>query len=400
MSFIADRLKAIKPSPTLAVTAKAKALKSQGVKIIDFGVGEPDFDTPDFIKDAAKKALDNGKTKYTPVPGIVALREAICAKLKKENNLDYDISEVSVGCGGKQTLYNALMATINPEDEVILPAPYWVSYAEMVALAGGKKVIVECKKETGFRLTPDLLEQAITPKTKWVIINSPSNPTGVAYKKDELTAIAEVLRKYPHVGILSDDIYEHLVYDDFKFVSILNVAPDLKNRTLVFNGLSKSFAMTGWRVGYVAGPKEIIKAINDIQSHSTSHTSSISQEASVAALNGSLDFLKERNEIFKQRRDIIVEGINSIKGLSCLKPEGAFYVYVSCEGAIGKKTEDNIIIENDTDFVTQLLEKAGVAVVQGEAFGLSPYFRISYATSTEDVKLAIKKINDFCISLR
>ena len=400
MSFVSNRLKAILPSPTLAVTTKAKELKNKGINVIDLGVGEPDFDTPDFVKDAAKKAIDLGKTKYTPVAGVLPLREAICQKLKRENNLSYDVSEISVGCGGKQTLYNAIMATINPLDEVIIPAPYWVSYPEMVTLAGGKSVFIKCSQESNFKLTPEALEQAITPKTKWVMINSPSNPTGLAYSAKELLALAEVLKKYPNVGVLSDDIYEHLIYDDFEFVNILNVAPFLKDRTLVFNGVSKSFAMTGWRVGYVAGAKDIIKAINDLQSHSTSHTSSISQEASIAALNGDLSFLKERNEVFKQRRDLIVEGINNIKGLSTNVPNGAFYVYISCEGLIGKHTKEGKFIANDTDFITSLLESEGVATVQGEAFGLSPYFRVSYATSTENVKLAIKKINDFCLSLK
>lgn len=400
MSFIADRIKNIRPSPTLAVTARANSLKSQGIDVIDLGVGEPDFDTPDFIKTGAKKAIDEGKTKYTPVAGILPLRKAICEKLKRENNLDYDVSEISVGCGGKQTLYNAVMTTINPSDEVIIPAPYWVSYPEMVLLAEGKPIIVECPKETGFYLTPEQLEKAITSKTKWLLLNSPSNPTGATYSASQLAALAEVLKKYPQVGVLSDDIYEHLIYDDFKFVNILNAAPFLKERTLVFNGVSKAFAMTGWRVGYVAGHQELIKAINDLQSHSTSHTSSISQEASVVALNGSLDFLKERNRIFQQRRDLVVQGINQIKGLSTIMPKGAFYVYVSCENLIGKQTKEGKIINNDTDFVTLLLEAQGVATVQGSAFGLSPYFRISYATATEKIVSAIKKINDFCCSLR
>ncbi|MBL4840213.1 MULTISPECIES: aspartate transaminase [Thalassospira] len=400
MAFIADRLSRIKPSPTIAVTTKAAELKAAGVDVIGLGAGEPDFDTPDNIKDAAKAALDAGKTKYTPVAGTPELRKAIVAKFKRENDLEYTIDEITVGCGGKQTLFNALFATLNPGDEVIIPAPYWVSYPDMTLMAEGVPVVVECQEENDFKITASELEAAITPKTKWVVLNSPSNPTGAAYSRAELRAIADVLLKHENVWVMSDDMYEHLVYDGFEFTTIAQVEPKLKSRTLTCNGVSKSYAMTGWRLGYAAGPVELIKAINKVQSQSSTHTSSISQAASVEALNGPQDFLKERAEVFKERRDLVVKAMNECEGLTCKKPEGAFYVYPSCAGTIGKKTPDGKVIETDTDFVTYLLESEGVAAVQGSAFGLAPYFRISYATSTEALTEACARIKRACAALK
>jgi len=400
MAFIADRLSRIKPSPTIAVTTKAAELKAAGVDVIGLGAGEPDFDTPDNIKDAAKAALDAGKTKYTPVAGTPELRKAIVAKFKRENDLEYTIDEITVGCGGKQTLFNALFATLNPGDEVIIPAPYWVSYPDMTLMAEGVPVVVECQEENDFKITAAELEAAITPKTKWVVLNSPSNPTGAAYSRAELRAIADVLLKHENVWVMSDDMYEHLVYDGFEFTTIAQVEPKLKSRTLTCNGVSKSYAMTGWRLGYAAGPVELIKAINKVQSQSSTHTSSISQAASVEALNGPQDFLKERAEVFKERRDLVVKAMNECEGLTCKKPEGAFYVYPSCAGTIGKKTPDGKVIETDTDFVTYLLEAEGVAAVQGSAFGLAPYFRISYATSTEALTEACARIKRACAALK
>ncbi|KEO59755.1 MULTISPECIES: aspartate transaminase [Thalassospira] len=400
MAFIADRLSRIKPSPTIAVTTKAAELKAAGVDVIGLGAGEPDFDTPDNIKDAAKAALDAGKTKYTPVAGTPELRKAIVAKFKRENDLEYTIDEITVGCGGKQTLFNALFATLNPGDEVIIPAPYWVSYPDMTLMAEGVPVVVECQEENDFKITASELEAAITPKTKWVVLNSPSNPTGAAYSRAELRAIADVLLKHENVWVMSDDMYEHLVYDGFEFTTIAQVEPKLKSRTLTCNGVSKSYAMTGWRLGYAAGPVELIKAINKVQSQSSTHTSSISQAASVEALNGPQDFLKERAEVFKERRDLVVKAMNECEGLTCKKPEGAFYVYPSCAGTIGKKTPDGKVIETDTDFVTYLLEAEGVAAVQGSAFGLAPYFRISYATSTEALTEACARIKRACAALK
>ncbi|RCK36099.1 aspartate aminotransferase [Thalassospira xiamenensis] len=400
MAFIADRLSRIKPSPTIAVTTKAAELKAAGVDVIGLGAGEPDFDTPDNIKDAAKAALDAGKTKYTPVAGTLELRKAIVAKFKRENDLEYTIDEITVGCGGKQTLFNALFATLNPGDEVIIPAPYWVSYPDMTLMAEGVPVVVECQEENDFKITAAELEAAITPKTKWVVLNSPSNPTGAAYSRAELRAIADVLLKHENVWVMSDDMYEHLVYDGFEFTTIAQIEPKLKSRTLTCNGVSKSYAMTGWRLGYAAGPVELIKAINKVQSQSSTHTSSISQAASVEALNGPQDFLKERAEVFKERRDLVVKAMNECEGLTCKKPEGAFYVYPSCAGTIGKKTPDGKVIETDTDFVTYLLEAEGVAAVQGSAFGLAPYFRISYATSTEALTEACARIKRACAALK
>lgn len=400
MSIVADRLSRIKPSPTIAVTNKAKELKAAGRDVIGLGAGEPDFDTPDFIKEASYAAIKRGETKYTAVDGTPELKDAIIAKFKRDNDLEYTREQISVGTGGKQTLYNALMASVNPGDEVIIPAPYWVSYPDMVLLAEGTPVPVACTKENNFKLTPEQLDAAITPKTKWFIFNSPSNPTGGAYTKDELKALTDVLLKHPHVYIMTDDMYEHLVYDGFKYCTPAQVEPKLYDRTLTCNGVSKSYAMTGWRIGYAAGSKELIKAMAKIQSQSTSNPSSVSQAAAVAALNGDQSFLEERNTVFAERRDMVVDMLNDAEGLECLKPEGAFYVYPSCAGVLGKTTPDGKVIESDEDFVTYLLESEGVACVQGAAFGLSPHFRISYATSTENLKEACKRIQNACAALK
>jgi len=400
MSIIAERLSAIKPSPTIAVTTKANELKAAGRDVIGLGAGEPDFDTPDHIKAAAKAAIDAGFTKYTPVAGILPLRKAICDKLKRDNNLTYTTDQIQVACGGKQSIYNAIIATVNPGDEVIIPAPYWVSYPDITLLAGGVPVFVMGKEETGFKVTAEDVEKAITPKTKWLILNSPSNPSGAAYSEAELKAIGEMLLKHPHVWVMTDDMYEHIVYDDFKFTTIAEVVPELFDRTLTLNGVSKAYAMTGWRVGYAAGPEAVIKAMNKVQSQSSTHTSSISQHAAVEALNGCHKFLDERNAAFKDRRDAVVKMLNAAEGLSCRTPEGAFYVYPSCAGVIGKSTSSGVKITSDTVFVTQLLEEMGVAAVQGEAFGLSPYFRVSYATSMENLVEACTRIQKFCASLK
>ena len=399
MSIIADRLSRIKPSPTLAVTAKVNALKAEGRDIIGLGAGEPDFDTPDFVKDAAVKAITDGQTKYTNVDGTPALKDAIIAKFKRDNNLEYTRDQINVGTGGKQVLYNALMASVNPGDEVIIPAPYWVSYPDMVLLAEGTPVVIECGAESEFKLTADQLEAAITPNTKWLIFNSPSNPTGGAYTREEVKALTDVLVKHPHVWIMSDDMYEHLVYDAFDFTTPAQVEPSLYDRTLTVNGVSKSYAMTGWRIGYAGGPKDLVKAMAKIQSQSTSNPSSISQAAAVEALNGNQAFLVPRNAIFKKRRDMVVEMLNDCMGLDCLTPEGAFYVYPSCAGVIGKTTPDGKTIESDEDFVTYLLESQGVAAVFGAAFGLSPHFRISYATDTEVLRDACSRIKAACAAL-
>lgn len=399
MSIVANRLSRIKPSPTIAVTNKAKELKAAGRDIIGLGAGEPDFDTPDFVKDAACKAIAAGETKYTAVDGTPALKDAIIAKFKRDNDLDYARDQITVGTGGKQVLYNALMASVNPGDEVLIPAPYWVSYPDMVLLAEGTPVTIECKPENNFKLTAEALEAAITPKTKWLIFNSPSNPTGGAYTRAELKELTDVLVKHPHVYIMTDDMYEHLVYDGFEFSTPAQIEPSLYDRTLTCNGVSKSYAMTGWRIGYAGGPKELIKAMSKIQSQSTSNPSSVSQAAALAALEGDQSFLAERNEVFKERRNMVVDLLNAAEGLECLKPEGAFYVYPSCAGLIGKKTPDGKIIESDEDFVTYLLESEGVACVQGAAFGLSPYFRISYATSTENLTEACARIQRACAAL-
>lgn len=400
MSIVADRLSRIKPSPTIAVTNKARELKAAGKDVIGLGAGEPDFDTPDFVKEAAKRAIDDGQTKYTAVDGTPELKDAIIEKFKRDNNLSYERSQITVGTGGKQVLYNALMASVNPGDEVIIPAPYWVSYPDMVLLAEGTPVAVECSKENEFKLQAADLEAAITDKTKWVILNSPSNPTGGAYTWDEMKEITDVLVKYPHVYVMTDDMYEHLVYDDFKFCTPAEVEPALYERTLTCNGVSKSYAMTGWRIGYAGGPAELIKAISKVQSQSTSNPSSVSQAAALGALNGDQSFLKERNDAFKERRDMVVEMLNAADGIECLKPEGAFYVYPSCAGTIGKTTPEGKVIASDEDFVTYLLESEGVACVQGAAFGLSPYFRISYATSIDALKEACKRIQRACSNLQ
>jgi aspartate aminotransferase len=400
MSIIAKRLGRIKPSPTNVLTGKVSEMKAAGRQVISLGAGEPDFDTPDHIKQAAMDAIKHGETKYTPIPGTMALRKAIAAKFKRDNGLDYDpATQITVGCGGKHVIYNALMATLDPGDEVIIPAPYWVSYPDMVLLAEGTPVFVECTEENNFLMTPEQLEAAITPKTKWLILNSPSNPSGAAYTREQLKGLTDVLVKHEHVWIMPDDMYEHVTYDDFEFTTIAQVEPKLFNRTLTLNGVSKVYSMTGWRVGYAAGPKEVISAMNIVQSQSITHTSSISQAAALAGLTGPQDFVKPNNEKFKERRDLVVSMLNQAHGISCRTPDGAFYVYPSCAGVIGKETPEGKVIENDTDFVTYLLETEEVAVVQGAAFGLSPHFRISYATSTEDLEESCRRIQRACAAL-
>ncbi len=400
MGFISDALNRIQPSATIAISNKAMALKAEGRDVIGLAAGEPDFDTPDNIKDAAIRAIKAGKTKYTAVDGIPELKQAICAKFKRENGLDYKPSQVSVGTGGKQVLFNALMATVNPGDEVIVPAPYWVSYPDIVMLAGGTPVFVDGKPEHGFKLQAADLEKAITPKTKWLILNSPSNPSGAAYSRAELKALTDVLVKHPQVWVLSDDMYEHLVYDDFEFTTPAQIEPRLYERTLTMNGVSKSYCMTGWRIGYGAGPEALIKAMSKLQSQSTSNPSSIAQWAAVEALNGPQDFIAANNKVFKERRDLVVAMLNQAKGISCPTPEGAFYVYPSCAGTIGKTAPSGNVIKTDEDFVTELLAAEGVAAVHGAAFGMSPFFRISYATATEVLEDACKRIQRFCGNLR
>jgi aspartate aminotransferase len=399
MPFIANRLSRIKPSPTIAVTQKARDLKAEGRDIIGLGAGEPDFDTPAHIIEAAKRAIDNGETRYTAVAGTIELREAIAAKLKRDNNLDYTPDQISVACGGKQSIYNALMASVDPGDEVIIPTPYWVSYPDITLLAEGTPVFIDCPAESGFKLKPEDLKAAITPKTKWLIMNSPSNPSGAGYTREEMKALTDVLMRHDHVWVMPDDIYEHIVYDDFEFTTPAQVEPGLIGRTLTLNGMSKAYCMTGWRVGYAAGPDEIIKGINKIQGQSTTHTSSISQAAAIAALEGPHDFIAENNKVFKERRDLVVSMLNQANGITCSTPQGAFYVYPSCAGMIGKKTPDGTTIENDEDAVTYLLESEGVAAVHGSAFGLSPHFRISYATSTELLEDACERIQRACGNL-
>jgi aspartate aminotransferase len=399
MAFLSDTLARVKPSPTIAVTTKAQALKAEGRDVIGLGAGEPDFDTPLNIRDAAKRAIDAGKTRYTAVDGIPELKAAICAKFLKENGLTYTPAQVSVGTGGKQILYNALMATCNPGDEVIVPAPYWVSYPDMVLLAGGTPVAVECGIETDFKLTPEQLEAAITPKTKWFIFNSPSNPTGAGYTRAELKALTDVLMRHPHVWVMSDDMYEHLVFDDFEFCTPAEVEPGLYERTLTCNGVSKAYAMTGWRIGYAAGPVALIKAMGTIQSQSTSNPCSVSQYAALEALSGPQDFLADWRQVFQRRRDLVVGMLNQAKGIRCPKPEGAFYVYPDIAGCIGKATPAGTLISNDEVFATALLEETGVAVVFGAAFGVSPNFRISYATSDEVLREACSRIQRFCATL-
>ena len=400
MGFLSDSLSRIKPSATIAATQKARDLKAAGVDVIGLGAGEPDFDTPDNIKEAAIAAIRRGETKYTAVDGIPELKAAIAAKFKRENGLDYKPAQCFVAPGGKPIIYNAMMATLNPGDEVIIPAPYWVSYPDIVLLAGGTPVFAEAGMATGFKLQPEALEKAITPKTKWLIFNSPSNPTGAAYTWDELKKLTDVLVKHPHVWVLTDDMYEHLTYDGFKFATPAQVESKLYDRTLTMNGVSKAYSMTGWRIGYCAGPIELIKAMTTIQSQSTSNPTSISQWAAVEALNGPQDFIAERAQSFKERRDLVVSMLNQATGIKCPTPEGAFYVYPSCEGCLGKTTPKGKLIETDKDFVEALLEEEGVAVVHGEAFGLAPFFRISYATSTENLVKACERIQRFCASLR
>ncbi len=399
MSVLAERLSAIKPSPTIAVTNLARELKAAGRDVIGLGAGEPDFDTPDHVKQAAIDAIHAGDTKYTAVDGTPALKQAIVDKFKRENGLDYKTEEITVGCGGKQVIYNALMATIDPGDEVIIPAPYWVSYPDMTLLAGGKPVIVTCPEQTGFKLRAEDLEAAITDRTKWLILNSPSNPSGAALNRDELKAIADVLMRHPKVWVISDDIYEHLVYDGFEFSTIAAVEPGLKDRCLTMNGVAKAYAMTGWRIGFAGGPSVLIKGMAKVQSQSTSNPCSISQAASVAALNGPIDFMAERAATFKSRRDLVAGMLNKAPGLRCHTPEGAFYVYPSCAGAIGKTTPDGQTIADSEDFSRYLLESEGVACVHGTAFGMDPYFRISYATSTELLEDACGRIIRACEKL-
>jgi aspartate aminotransferase len=400
MAFLSDTLGRVKPSATIAVTNKARELAAAGRDIIGLGAGEPDFDTPDNIKAAAKRAIDAGKTKYTAVDGIPELKAAICAKFLRENGLTYTPSQVTVGTGGKQTLYNALMATLNAGDEVIIPAPYWVSYPDMVQLAGGVPVPVVCGIETDFKLTPAQLEAAITPKTKWFIFNSPSNPTGAGYTRAELRALTDVLMRHPHVWVMSDDMYEHLVFDDFEFCSPAEIEPGLYDRTLTCNGVSKAYAMTGWRIGYAAGPAHLIKAMGTIQSQSTSNPCSVAQYAALEALNGPQEFLGPFRAAFQRRRNLVVGMLNEAAGIVCPKPEGAFYVYPDISGCIGKVTPKGVKITNDEVFATELLEDTGVAVVFGAAFGVSPNFRVSYATSDEALTEACKRIQGFCASLQ
>ena len=400
MSFLAARLSRVKPSATIAISAKAAALKAQGRNIIALSFGEPDFDTPDNIKEAAIKAIRSGDTKYTAVDGTAKLKEAIVAKFKRENGLTYFTKQVTVGTGGKQVLYNAFMATLSAGDEVIIPAPYWVSYPDMVLLAEGTPVFVPCKQESGFKMKAADLEKAITPKTKWVLLNSPSNPSGAAYTQAELKALTDVLVRHPHVWVLTDDMYEHLVYDDFKFATPAQIEPSLYNRTLTMNGVSKAYCMTGWRIGYAGGPEHLIKAMGDVQSQSTSNPSSISQAAAVEALNGVQDFIPRNNAVFKQRRDLVVKMLNAAQGLDCHTPEGAFYVYPSCAGLIGATTPSGQKLKNDEDVCGYLLESQGVAVVHGAAFGLSPHFRVSYAAATEVLEEACRRIQKACGELK
>ncbi|HEV7982668.1 MAG TPA: pyridoxal phosphate-dependent aminotransferase [Xanthobacteraceae bacterium] len=401
MAFLADTLQRIKPSATIAVTDKARALKLAGRDVIGLGAGEPDFDTPDNIKEAAIRAIRDGRSsKYTNVDGIAELKAAVAAKFKRENELEYRPSQISVGTGGKQVLYNALVATLNPGDEVIIPAPYWVSYPDMVMLAGGEPVAVTATAESGFKIKAEQLERAITPRTKWLILNSPSNPTGSAYKRAELKALTDVLLRHPHVWVMSDDMYEHLVYDDFVFTSPAQVEPRLYERTLTVNGVSKAYCMTGWRIGFAGGPEPLIKAMAAIQSQSTSNPAAVSQWAAVEALNGPKDFIPKHNKIFKERRDLCVAMLNQANGIQCPKPEGAFYVYPSCAGTIGKLAPSGQKIGTDEDFVTELLDAEGVAVVQGTPFGLGPAFRISYATATPLLHEACERIQRFCAGLR
>ena len=399
MNILASRLNRIQPSPTIAMSIKARELKAEGKDIIELAAGEPDFPTPPHIIEAAEDAMSRGETKYTDPDGTPALKQAVCDKFMRDNNLEYVARQVTIGTGGKQVLYNALMATLNEGDEVIIPAPYWVSYPDMVLLAEGTPKIVECPLDKNFILQPEDLERAITPKTKWIILNSPSNPTGSGYTWDDMSKITDVLVRHPNIWVMTDDMYEHLVYDDFKFCTPAEVEPELYSRTLTVNGMSKAFCMTGWRIGYAAGPENLITAIRKIQSQSTSNPSSISQAASVAALNGPMDFLTKNNEVFKQRRDLVCSMLNQASGITCPTPDGAFYVYPSCAGLIGKKTPDGKVLQSDEDVVTYFLETEGIAAVHGAAFGLSPHFRISYATSTEALEDACQRIQRACTAL-
>ncbi len=392
MTLIASRLKAIKPSPTMAVSSKAAELKAAGVDVIGLGAGEPDFNTPPHVIEAAKKAMEEGKTKYTAVDGIPELKAAIVDKFKRENSITTTPKQISVGTGGKQVLYNALMASVDEGDEVIIPAPYWVSYPDIVLLAGGTPVFVQCPTEGGFKMTPSQLEAAITPRSKWLIMNSPSNPSGAGYTPDEMKTLAEVVRRHPQLHVLTDDIYEHLIYDGFTFSTMAEIAPDLQERILTMNGVSKAYCMTGWRIGYATGPQDLIKAMATLQSQSTSSPNSIAQYASVEALNGPMDFMASNLKTFDKRRQLLVEALNKIDGISCPTPVGAFYAFPSIAGVIGRKRPDGKIIANDTDYVTWLLEDGGVAAVQGAAFGLEPYFRLSYATATEALEEAAVRI--------
>ena len=400
MVELSHSIKRIKPSATMAVTQKARELKAAGKDIIGLGAGEPDFDTPENIKKAAIQAINDGDTKYTPVDGTPELKKAIKAKFKRENNLDYELDEISVGTGGKQIIFNAFAVSLNESDEVIIPAPYWVTYPDVVNYFNGKPIFVQCGEESGFKITPQQLENTINQSTKWFILNSPSNPTGSCYTKDELLELANVLKKYPHVNIMTDDLYEHLIYDDNEFHTFASIAPELKERILTLNGVSKAYAMTGWRIGYAGGNASLIKAMGKLQSQSTSNPTSISQAAAVEALNGDNSFIAERAKVFKGRRDFLINEFTSMNGITCRVPEGAFYVFPSCKGVIGKVDESNNKITNDEEFTTSLLEHAGVAVVQGSAFGLEGYFRISYATSDENLKNACVRMRDFLNKLR
>ena len=400
MAFLADSLARVKPSATIAVTNKARELKAAGKDVIGLGAGEPDFDTPQHIKDAAKAAIDAGQTKYTAVDGIPELKQAICEKFARENGLTYTPSQITVSTGGKQVLYNALMATLNPGDEVLIPAPYWVSYPDMVLLAGGEPVAIDTGIETNFKITPEQLEAAITPKTKWLIFNSPSNPSGAGYPEAELKALTDVLMKHPHVWVMTDDMYEHIVYPPFVFCSPAQVEPGLYDRTLTCNGVSKAYAMTGWRIGYAGGPEALIKAMAKIQSQSTSNPCSISQYAALAALTGPQDYIDESRVAFQRRRDLVVSALNQCEGIQCPEPEGAFYVYPSVAGCMGKTAPSGKVLETDEDFVTELLETEGVAVVHGSAFGAGPCFRASYATSDEALTEACNRIRRFCGALK
>ena len=400
MVELSHSIKRIKPSATMAVTQKARELKAAGRDIIGLGAGEPDFDTPENIKKAAIQAINGGDTKYTPVDGTPELKKAIKAKFKRENNLDYELDEISVGTGGKQIIFNAFAVSLNESDEVIIPAPYWVTYPDVVNYFNGKPIFVQCGEESGFKITPQQLENTINQSTKWFILNSPSNPTGSCYTKNELLELANVLKKYPHVNIMTDDLYEHLIYDDNEFHTFASIAPELKERILTLNGVSKAYAMTGWRIGYAGGNASLIKAMGKLQSQSTSNPTSISQAAAVEALNGDNSFIAERAKVFKGRRDFLINEFTSMNGITCRVPEGAFYVFPSCKGVIGKVDESNNKITNDEEFTTSLLEHAGVAVVQGSAFGLEGYFRISYATSDENLKNACIRMRDFLNKLR